>query len=113
MWTHFVSRTSGNEDGDDNLEAAEVLSVSSDDDLSCEVSPSGNKIVVFLLGTITSVNQLARHISVLAETMPSRNGVEVLVSVFVGLIHDLLEVCFPRHVAVLVEDLKVTIKRGV
>ena len=113
MWTHFVSRTSGNEDDDDNLEATEVLSVSSNDDLSCEVSPGGNKIIVFLLGTITSVNQLARHISVLAEAMPSRNSVEILVSAFVGLIYDLFEVCFPRHVAALVEDLKVTIKRGV
>ena len=34
-------------------------------------------------------------------------------SVFIGLIHDLLEVCFPRHVAVLVEDLKVTVEGGI
>ena len=113
MRTHFISRISGNEDGNDNLEATEVLSVFSDDDLSCKVHPGGNEIVVFLLGTITGVNQLARHISILTEAMPNRNGVEVLVSIFVGLIHDLLEVCFPRHVAVLVEDLKVTVKRGV
>lgn len=109
----FVSRTSGDEDGNDNLEATEVLSVSGDDDLSCEVRPGGNKIVVFLLGTITSVNQLARHISILAEAMPSRNGVEVLMSASVGLIHDLLEVCFPHHIAIPIEDLKVTIKGGV
>jgi len=45
--------------------------------------------------------------------MPSRDSIEVLVSVFVGLIRGLLEVCFPRHVAVLVEDLEVTIEGGV
>lgn len=45
--------------------------------------------------------------------MPSRNGVEVLVSVSVGLIHDLLEVCFPHHITIPIEDLKVTIKWGV
>lgn len=59
------------------------------------------------------MNELARHISILAETMPGRNGVEVLVSGFVGLIRDLLEVCFPCHAAVLVEDFKVTIEGGV
>ena len=45
--------------------------------------------------------------------MPSRNGVEVLVSVSVGLIHDLLEVCFPHHIPIPIEDLKVTIKGSV
>jgi len=45
--------------------------------------------------------------------MPSGNGIEVLVGVFVSLIHDLLEVGLPRHVAILVEDLKVTIEGGV
>ena len=45
--------------------------------------------------------------------MPSRNSVEVLMSVFVGLIHDLLEVCFPHNVSVAVQDFKVTIERSV
>ena len=56
MRKFFVSRASGDEDGNDNLEATEVLSVSGDDDLSCEVRPGSNKIVVLLLGTITSIN---------------------------------------------------------
>ena len=103
----------GNEDGNDNLEAAEVPSVFSDDDLSCEVHPSSDKIIVFLLGAITSVNELARHVSILAETMPSGDSVEVLVGVLVGLIHDFLEVCLPRHIATLVEDFKVTVEGGV
>jgi len=103
----------GNEGGNDNLEAAEVPSVFSDDDLSCEVRPRSYKIIVFLLGAITSINELARHVSILAETMPSGDSVEVLVGVFVGSIHDLLEVCLPRHITTLVEDLKVTVEGGV
>ena len=103
----------GDEGGNDNLEATEVPSIFSDDDLSCEVHPSSHKIIVFLLGTITSVNKLTRHVSILAETMPSGDSVEVLVGVFVSLIHHLLEVRLPRHIATLVEDLKVTVKGGV
>jgi len=45
--------------------------------------------------------------------MPSWDSVEVLVGVFIGLIHDLLEVCLPRHIATLVEDFKVTVEGGV
>ena len=45
--------------------------------------------------------------------MPSGNSVEVLVSFFVGLIYDLLEVCFPCHAPVVLEDFKVTIEGGI
>lgn len=62
---------------------------------------------------MTSGNQLACHISILTEAMPSRDSVEVLVSVFVGLVRDLLEVCFPYRVTVPVEDFEVAIKGGV
>ena len=113
MWTRFVSRISDNGDGSDNLETTIVLSILSDDNLSCEVRPGSNKTVVFFLGAITSVNQLSHHISILAEAMPSRDSIEVLVSVFISLVHDLLEVRFPRHVAILVEDLKMSIEGSV
>ena len=59
---------------------------------------------------MTDINQLARYVSVLTKTVPCRNSVKVLVSVFISLIHGLLKICFPRNATVVVEDLEVTIK---
>ena len=56
---------------------------------------------------------MARHVSILAETMPSGDSVKVLVGVFVRLVHDLLEVRFPYHIATFIEDLEVTVEGGV
>ena len=45
--------------------------------------------------------------------MPSGNGVEVLVGVFVGSIHDLLKVCFPCYASAIVENLEMMIEGGI
>ena len=113
MCPRFISERSSEQDGYVNLEATEVPSISGDNDFSSEVHPSSSEIVEFLLGAITGVNQLARHISILAKTMPSRDSVKVLVGLFVGFIYDLLKVRFPCYAPAVVEDLKVTIEGGI